>query len=549
MTSVVHMRKAFLTLAVLSAAPCEATRAQHEGHGPTTPAPTTGRFGTVSFANSGAPAAQPAFLRGIALLHNFQYDDAASAFQEAQRRDPAFAMAYWGEAMTLNHGIWREQDSVKARAVLQRLGATEAERLAKAKTPREKDYLRALDRLYFSAGTKAGRDSAYAVEMAGLAKRYPGDTESQLFYSLALLSLFPRTDSTYLRAATIAEAVARDHPTHPGALHYIIHAYDDPAHANRGLAAARAYSKVAPDASHAQHMTSHIFVALGMWDDVVAANEASLRTVTRTLDSAFASGAACGHAGIWLHYAYLQEGRLADARRLSSACRARSTKSVNAASGYAEMRLQYIADVEQSDPDLGPLADLSKLPGFIDLTQSYASALETLRRGDTSSTNALVSHFHSAASVMGGGEMARMMPEMVSEANVTEAELRAMMDSRRGRINEAIEALTRATTVEDSMPFEFGPPEIEKPSHELLGEMLLTAGRPRDARRELEIALKRTPGRSVALLDLARACRAAGDSAAAANAYSQLAANWKHADSTLAALREVRAAASARLPQ
>ena len=545
MTNLVNMRKAFLTLVVLSAMPSATARAQSEAHAPNPPAPAKGRFGTVAFANSGAASAQPAFLHGLALLHNFQYEDAASAFQEAQRRDPGFAMAYWGEAMTLNHGIWREQDSVKARAVLDRLGATEAERLAKAKTPREKDYLRALDRLYFSSDgiSKAGRDSAYAGEMAELAKRYPGDVEAQLFYSLALLSLFPRTDSTYLRAATIAETVARDHPTHPGALHYIIHAYDDPAHASRGLAAARAYSKVAPDASHAQHMTSHIFVALGMWDDVVEANETSLRTVTGSLDSALASGAACGHAGIWLHYAYLQQGRLTDARRLSSACRARSTKSVNSASGYAEMRLQYIVDVEQSDPTLSPLAEVSKLPGFVDATQSYATAYEKLRRGDTSSIDALVDHLHTVATAISSGEMAMMMPEMVGEANVTEAELRAMMSSRRGRLSDAVAALAKATAVEDSLPFAFGPPEIEKPSHELLGEMLLAAGRPGDARREFEIALKRTPGRSLVLLDLARACRAAGDRVAAANAYRQLAANWKRADPTLAALAEVRAAA------
>jgi len=543
MRTLVRVKRAFCALAVLAAAPHATIAAQHEGHGPTTPAPAKGRFGSVSFANSGAASAQPAFLRGLALLHNFEYGDAAAAFREAQRLDPSFAMAYWGEAMTFNHGIWREQDSVKARAILERLGATPSERLAKAKTAREKDYLRALDKLYFGSGTKAGRDSAYALAMAALAERNASDADAQLFYSLALLSLFPRTDSTYPRAAAIAEAVARDHPAHPGALHYIIHAYDDPAHANRGLAAARAYSQVAPDAAHAQHMTSHIFVALGMWDDVVAANETSLRTVTGTLDSAFASGAACGHAGIWLHYAYLQQGRLADARRLSAACRARSDKSVNAAAGYAEMRLQYFVDVETPEPTLTPLTNVSKLPGFIDLTQSYATAYDGLRRGDTASTSGVVARLHQAASTMTGSEMARMMPEMVGEVNVTEAELRAMIDSRRGNMTGAIDALTKAAAEEDSLPFEFGPPEIEKPSHELLGEMLLAARRPGDARRELEIALKRTPGRSLVLLDLARACRAAGDNAAAANAYRQLAANWKHADSTIPALSEVRAAA------
>jgi tetratricopeptide (TPR) repeat protein len=541
MARLARTQRVRFTLLILCAAPRASIFAQHEGHSASPIDSSATRFGSVSFANSGAASAQPAFLRGLALLHNFQYEGAASAFRDAQQRDPGFAMAYWGEAMTYNHGIWRAQDSVKARAVLMRLGKTPADRLAKAKTPREKDYLRTLDVLYFGPGTKNGRDSAYAVETGRLAARYADDVDGQLFYSLALLSLIPRTDSTYLRAAKLAERVMRDHPTHPGALHYVIHGYDDPAHANQGLAAARAYSKVAPDAPHAQHMTSHIFVALGMWDDVVAANEVAIGMVAKTSGPSVAPAAACGHAGLWLHYAYLQQGRLAEARRLSSACHDRTATSMDAASGYAEMRLQYLVDVERPEPSLTPL--VSKLSGMIDLTQSYATAYDNLRRGDTSTTNALIARMHTQAAAMKGSEMAMMMPEMVGEANVVETELRAMADARRGKLGDAITELTRAAGQEDSLPYEFGPPPIEKPSHELLGEMLLAAGRPSDARREFEIALKRTPGRSLVLLDLARACAAMGDKPAATSAFRQLATNWKNADSTVAAVREARAGA------
>ena len=392
--STVHTRTALLALATVCAMPCATIAAQHDAHSTSPLDSTAMRFGAVSFTNSGAPAAKPAFLRGLALLHNFEYPSAAAAFREAQTRDPGFAMAYWGEAMTYNHGVWREQDSVAARAALARLGATSAERLAKAKTPREKDYLRTVDVLYFAPGTKTGRDSAYAAEAGRLAKRYPDDVDAQLFHALALLSLFPRTDSTYLRAAGIAEKVMRDRPQHPGALHYVIHAYDDPAHARQGLAAARAYAKVAPDASHAQHMTSHIFVALGMWDDVVAANEAAIRTVAKANGAAVAAAASCGHGAIWLHYAYVQQGRLADARRLSGACRDRSAQSQSAASGYAEMRLQYIVDVDQSEPELAPIADVSKLPAFVELTQSYGTAYDALRRGDTLAAQPVLGRLH-----------------------------------------------------------------------------------------------------------------------------------------------------------
>jgi len=543
MLHLVRARRAFFALTFLTTAPRASIGAQHEGHGNAPLDPTASRFGRVAFPNSGLPSAQPAFLRGLALLHNFEYDAAATAFRDAQKRDPGFAMAYWGEAMTYNHGIWREQDSVKARGLLKQLGATSADRLAKAKTEREKDYLKTLDVLYFGPGTKNGRDSAYATATGQLAKQYPDDPDAQLFYSLALLSLFPRTDSTYVRAAKIAEAVAMNHPMHPGALHYVIHAYDDPAHAAEGLAAARAYSKVAPDASHAQHMTSHIFVAMGMWDDVIEANEASIRTVAKTVSPANAPILGCGHAGLWLHYAYLQEGRLADARRLSSGCHDRSGTSQKAASGYTAMRLQYVVDVEKPDPSLTPLADVPTLPGYIDFGEASASAFDAFRRGDAPAIDALVARAHRFVGSMPGTRMATMMPEMVGEANVTEIELRALADASRGKRDDAIAKLTRAAAEEDSLPFEFGPPAIEKPSHELLGEMLLAANKPREARHELEIALKRTPGRSLVLLDLARACRAMGDSAAATTAYRQLAANWKNADASIAAVTEARAGA------
>ncbi|HEY2856020.1 MAG TPA: hypothetical protein VGJ18_24485, partial [Gemmatimonadaceae bacterium] len=291
----------------------------------------SGQFGEVAFASSGAPAAQPAFQRGIALLHNFQYDEAANAFREAQRVDPGFAMAYWGEAMTYNHGVWREQDSVTARAVLARASALPNVRT----TPREQAFLDALQMLYGTEKTKESRDTTYSLAMQRIAAREKDDVEAQLFYALSLLSLFPRTDSTYMKAAAIAERVMRDHPNHPGALHYVIHSYDDPTHARQGLAAARAYSKVAPDAAHARHMTSHIFIALGMWDDVVAANEVSTR---------MGKGAPCGHGAIWLHYAYLQQGRRADAAKMEDVCYDAAASSPMNGRGFVEMRLQSLVD-------------------------------------------------------------------------------------------------------------------------------------------------------------------------------------------------------------
>ena len=236
----------------------------------------------VELRYSGRPAA---FLRGLALLHNFEYPRAIDAFRQAQAADPGFAMAYWGEAMAHNHPVWFEQDAEQARAVLARLGATRAERLAKAKTERERAYLDAVETLY-GEGSKEQRDFAYSGAMERLARAYPSDVDAAAFHALSLLGLAHkgRDFGLYMRAAAVLEELYPANQRHPGVLHYLIHSYDDPAHAPLGLRAAERYGAVAPDAPHALHMTSHIFLALGDWNRTIAANEAatgSARTAAR----------------------------------------------------------------------------------------------------------------------------------------------------------------------------------------------------------------------------------------------------------------------------
>nr|MBA3811362.1 hypothetical protein [Caulobacteraceae bacterium] len=281
------------------------------------PAPTSraaSRLGEVSFANSGAPAAQAPFIRGLALLHNFEYADAAIAFREAQAADPGFAMAWWGEAMSYNHPVWMEQDADKARRALASFGPTPDVRLSKAGTEREKAYVHALETLY-GAGDKKDRDLRYAEEMARLHERFPADVDATAFYALSLLGTAHegRDFATYMRAAALLEEVFPTHPNHPGVLHYLIHCYDDPIHAPLGMRAARLYGPLAAGAPHALHMTSHIFIALGMWDEVIAANLAARGAGN---DARRAKGLApepCGHSREWLVYGYLQERRLAEA--------------------------------------------------------------------------------------------------------------------------------------------------------------------------------------------------------------------------------------------
>src|ERR1051325_7126344 len=215
----------------------------------TTPSIDDGQYGHVVFANSGSPAAQKDFLEGLALLHDFEYPAAADAFRRAQTTDPAFAMAYWGEAMTYNHPVWMQQDLSAGRAALQKLASTSAERVAKAKTEREKAYLRAADVLY-GEGSKFDRDLLFEKAMAKLHADYPGDVDGTAFYGLAILGTAHagRNTATYMRAAGVLEEAWIDHREHPGLVHYLIHCYDDPDHAPLGLRAARIYARIAPDA-------------------------------------------------------------------------------------------------------------------------------------------------------------------------------------------------------------------------------------------------------------------------------------------------------------
>ncbi|MEO8433197.1 MAG: hypothetical protein ABI592_16965, partial [Acidobacteriota bacterium] len=269
-----------------------------------------GGLGHIDFPVSAAGPAMDRFQRGVLLLHSFEYADASEEFRAAQEADPGFAMSFWGEAMTKNHPLWMERDAEGARAILSRLGPTRATRLAKAPTPREKGYLDAVEEL-FAEGEKKDRDLAYADAMRRLHESFPDDLEATAFYALSLLGSCEsdRDYAVYMRGAALAEEVFARNPQHPGAAHYLIHSYDDPIHAPLGLRPARVYAKIAKDAAHALHMPSHIFLASGMWDDVVSSNEASRDAAdARVRRKKLGVDERNFHAIFWLEYAYLQQG-------------------------------------------------------------------------------------------------------------------------------------------------------------------------------------------------------------------------------------------------
>jgi tetratricopeptide (TPR) repeat protein len=496
--------------------------------------------GEVAFANSGAPEAQAAFARGMGLLHDFEYPPAAESFRKAQELDPSFAMAYWGEAMTYTHPIWFQQDVEAARAVLRRLGATPADRLAKAPTERERDYLRSVEVLY-GEGSKNERDFRFADAMAALHAKYPDDVDATAFYALALLGTAHegRDFATYMHAAALLEEVFPKHMRHPGVLHYLIHSYDDPIHAPLGLRAARLYGEVAPSAGHALHMTSHIFVAMGMWDDVIDANRRAIDVVNRQREAKGKQPGDCGHYPTWLHYGLLQKGDLAGARKALDACRVSAFEVTYESAGpadslegrvdgFAEMLAHQVASgVALTAADTVAIPEGAKFDRAR-MTMAYADVLAAAKRGDVTALKAAVARVHVQPKTTTATARAPENPSGRIRAEVMGQEADALLLLAGGKSAEAIALLEAAAQAEKAMPFEFGPPVVPKPAAELLADTLLAAGRAGDAAKWYRLALERTPGRTPAREGLGRAGKAGATKTSAAEFNSSQAGCGHH---------------------
>ena len=502
-------------------------------------APTTRaqQLGTISFPTSGATAAQAEFVRGVLYLHNFEYTSAAEAFRRAQALDSRFAMAYWGEALTHTHQVWNEQNLESARAVLLRLGPTPRARLAAAPTARERAYVASVDALY-GDGPKAQRDTLYASAMERMTRDWPDDDEASVLYATALFGLTQgvRDVPVYMRAGAIAQDVFGRNSAHPGAAHMLIHAFDDPVHAPLGLHAARMYSRIAPAAAHAQHMTTHIFLALGMWDEVAAQN-----LIAAGADS---SRWQPGHYTHWLLYAYLQQGRYEAAQALLSSLAAHAAGRAQARGPLANFRARYVMETAQwdsreamsLDEDVGVAGE-----GGYDYS-TFAAGYAAAKRGDRTRAAALLERYTRTNSITAfkPGASGRDVVPLILELS-----LRAEFARQDSKPDSAIAFLRRATALEDGMPAEFGPPAVVAPSHELLGALLFEVGQTDEASVQYERALELQPGRSAALLGNARAQLARGRTVSARRAYRQLMQNWSAADSGLAGIAEARTRALA----
>ena len=496
--------------------------------------------GTVSFPNSGAAEAQQAFLRGVAALHSFWKDEAAEAFQEAQRIDPDFALAYWGEAMTHNFPFGTQPNAEAAHEVLTRLAPNPEARLAKAPTPREKGLLRALERLY-GEGDKDQRDMAYSEAMRRLYEAYPKDLEVACFYALSILGTTRPGEGSYrkqMRAAALLETLFDQAPNHPGVLHYLIHAYDDPTHAVLGMRPAKIYAGVAPAAPHALHMPSHIFVQLGQWDGVAASNEdAYAASIAWVEQRGHSVSMRDYHSFYWLLYAYLQQGRRTQAAEVLSAMEAIAQQSdaPTVRVHYAFMKARYV--IEAADWARAPLsADAAPFPS--DLIKSsilLAAGMGAVHTGQFEKAE-------EARDILHGLKIQNeeANPYAATLLHIMENEVAALILAAQGNREEALALLATASAMEQGLDPPRGLPLPSKPSLELYGEFLLEAQQPAAAIAPFKQSLLRTPNRPASLLGLARALARSGQAEAAKESYSRLIEIWHQADSSTPGLDEAR---------
>ncbi len=503
----------------------------------------TPRLGAVEFPTSGNPEAQRHFLRGVAAMHSFWYEEALNAFRKSTTTQPDFAMGYWGEAMAHNHPIWKEQDLEAARSVLAKIPRTGK------MTPREKAYLSAV-RILYGPGDKLARDKAYAANMGQLYRKYPEDLEAACFYSLALLGTVRHGDRgtrTHIQAGAIALEIFRKNPDHPCAAHYAIHAFDDPDHAILALPAARRYAQIAPAAHHAQHMPAHIFVQLGMWSEAAASNEAgwkdSVAWVTR---NNLPINLRDYHSLYWLHYTYLQQGRYKDAKDILDLKREdmkqAGTDPQSQSTGYDrkvsryyhDMVAAYILETQQWEV-AGSLIDQPGQPASDEpdplstFTLGFAVA-----RAKQPGAMALLDILDRARERSADKTM-RVEDKL---AHIWQLELAAAIQFSAGNMDGAVAKLREAVELEETLPPPSGPPGTIKPPHEFLGEVLLETGHLQEAESLFRTALYRHPKRARSLLGRARAIAKIGDTSRAVRAYQHFLTVWAQADDNLPELLE-----------
>jgi hypothetical protein len=508
--------------------------AQHEHGG------QPGQLGKVNFETSCQASVQPEFNRAVAMLHSFWYAKAEEAFAELAKKDPACGMAWWGVAMTHYHAMWEAPGPADLKAGWEAIRKAQA---AGAKTEREHAYIAALETFYKDYETKEhpARALAYEKAMEELAARYPQDREATIFYALEVRANAPPADKTYAnqkKAGAILEKMFAEQPEHPGLAHYIIHCYDYPTLADRAVDAARRYARIAPDSPHAQHMPSHIFTRLGLWQESIDSNLASAaaaRNYGATGDEL--------HAADYLVYAYLQTGQDAAAKKLLAEINAKisaqdpaqfagSYALGTAPARFAVERRQWTEAAALPVPANPPTARYAWTRSNL----YYARGLGAARLGKADAaereaqTLAAIRDSLAAAKESYWAEQVDIQREVVN----------AWVSWARGKKEDALRQMQAAADHEDRTDKHPVTPGVLVPARELLGDMLLDAVQPQPALEAFETTLRGAPNRYQAVAGAARAAELAGDKSKAAQYSAKLVEICQKADTARPELQRAK---------
>jgi tetratricopeptide (TPR) repeat protein len=512
------MKKNLSAFVLLMCLACPALADEGHHHEELTPQ----QLGTVHFPVSCAAEVQKPFERGVALLHSFWYEEAQKEFEDIARKDPQCAMANWGIAMSLWHQLWNNPDASTIKAANEALAKSAN---LNAGTDRERDYIAAIATFY-KASEKLdhrARAKAYSEAMGRMYQKYPDDREAAAFYALSLLASEPDNDTTFTnrkQAAAVLEKLFAVEPDHPGVAHYLIHSYDKPQLAQLGLPAARRYAKIAPAAPHALHMPSHIFARLGLWQDDIDSNVASIAATRKTAAMHMGGEGHQFHAMDFLVYAYLQCGREGEAKKVIDEVAAMPAMKDMYGVGfdmraYAATKFPALYDLELHRwSEAAELQPVSGATGGDSSITYWARAIGATRTGNLAQARRDIGQMEKIRKQL----LADKKKEWADAVETDRKEASAWLKHAQHKDKEATQLLREIAEHEEAV----GEESTGIPAREMLADLLLDSKRPAEALTEYETALKFDPNRFNGLSGAARAAEMAGEAEKAKNYYAQL---------------------------
>jgi hypothetical protein len=514
------------------------------------------QLGKLSFETTCSAKAEALVQRGLGWLHSFEYADAATSFSEAASADPSCGIANWGVAMSYYHPLW----AAPTAAELEKGGAAVAKaKSAGTKSQRERDYISAMETFYrdFDKTDHKARALAYSAAMERLHDRYPQDREAAVFFALSLIAAGTMDKdpefSKEKRAGAILNAVLAQEPDHPGVAHYLIHSFDYPQLASLALPAAKRYANIAPASAHAQHMPSHIFIRLGLWDEAIASNrksESAARAHAKSHGLADSWDERL-HAMDYLAYSYLQTGEDAEAERVYQDLKAiKRVDPANFKVAYAATAIPARLLLERRKwAEAASLKLPANVGGFAPLAENpwaeghlfFARAIGAARSGNVALAREEVAKLKAleAALVVPPGTY-----DWKTQVAIERQAGEAWLAYAEGQKDEAARIMRAAADLDDATEKHPVTPGSILPAREQLGEILIELGRPAEALTEYEASLKRAPKRLAGLYGAARSARLAGDTRKAGTYYAQIAEITKRGDASRAEVKEARAFAT-----